>query len=338
MSNSPTQKTDNTAPHRTIRHKWLQIPPHHRAVLMFILAGFLITVMNAFAREAAEAYHPIEIVFYRGLVALSLLTGYIIYTKHYDFYKTKRIKAHLGRALVGNFGVFTVFWAYKLLPMADVTVLLFSSPLIVTILSALFLGEKVGVYRWTAVLAGFVGVSIILSPTFDSTHFHDWSGIVPVLASISTALVAIFLRGLGKTEDAITTVFYFLLFGVLYSGIYVLYEGLNFHLQTADLLVCVGVAAFIQLMLKTEAFRLAEASMLSPYSYLMLIWATLIGYFVWGEIPPITVYIGAAIIISANLLTISREHHKNKQAKKLHEGDTMEKVGAKDSCNTLDLS
>lgn len=267
--------------------------------------------MNAFAKAAAEYHDPLEIVFYRGVVALALLLAYIAFKKRADFYKTARIKSHIGRALVGNFGVFTVFWSYKLLPMADVTALLFSAPLIVTMLSALILKEHVGIYRWAAVVTGFVGVLLIIGP--DAGTFGDYKSFVPLLAAFSTALVAIFLRDLGKTEDSITTVFYFLLFGVLFSGIYMLFSGTLPVPDAADLLVATGIAAFVQLMMKTESFRLAEASLLSPFSYIMLLWAIIIGWVFWGDVPGMEVLCGAAVIIASNLFITWRESKRRRK-------------------------
>ena len=275
---------------------------------MSIGAGFLIIVMNALAKKAAEFHAPIEIVFYRGLVAMICLLAFIAIQKRPHFYKTSRLKAHFSRALIGNFGVLVVFWSYKLLPMADVTALLFSAPLIVTLLSAVVLKEQVGLYRWLAVITGFTGVLLIIGPSTSS--MTGYTALVPLMASFSTALVAIFLRNLGRTEDSITTVFYFLLFGVLFSGIYMLFKGDLPAPSAIDLLIGVGVAAFVQLVLKTESYRLAEASLLSPFAYIMLIWAILIGWIFWGDIPSIWVLAGAAVIVISNLFITWRENKK----------------------------
>ncbi len=288
------------------------LPDHIKAIIMSIGAGFLIISMNAFAKKAAEYHDPIEIVFYRGLVAMILLLIYVAYKKRTDFYKTTRMKSHFGRAFIGNCGVIAVFWSYKLLPMADVTALLFSSPFIVTVLSALILKEKVGIYRWLAILIGFIGVVMIVGPSLSG--LHGYAVFVPLLASLCMGFVAIFLRDLGKTEDSITTVFYFLLFGVLYSGVYMVFKGSFPAPDAMGILFCVGLAAFVQLILKTEAYRLAEASMLSPYTYIMLIWAALIGWIFWGDVPDIWVWIGASVIIVSNLFITWREQ-KNKQKK-----------------------
>ena len=277
---------------------------------MTIAAGFLIISMNGFAKKAAEFHDPIEIVFYRGLVAMALLLVYIAIKGRKDFYKTKRIKTHFGRALIGNCGVFTVFWSYKLLPMAEVTALLFSSPLIITIMSALILKESVGIYRWMAVAVGFIGVIMIMGPTADL--ISGYVIIIPLISSFCMASVSIYLRHLGKTEDAITSVFYFLLFGITYSAIYMMFKGTLPTPSATFLLACVGVASFVQLVLKTEAFRLAEASLLSPFTYLMLIWSVIIGWLFWGDIPSIQVLIGAGVIIISNLFITWREGVKKR--------------------------
>jgi len=278
-----------------------------RGILLYIIAVFLIIVMNAFIKKATEYHTPVEAVFYRGIVAMALLLGYAAAKKHYRIYQTTRLKSHLGRSICGNIGVVMVFWSYSLMPMADVTALLFAAPLIVTMLSALVLKETVGLYRWAAVITGFCGVLLIAQP---SGGGYPYYGILVVLtAAFSTALVQIFLRDLGKTEDAMTTVFYFLAFGILCSGLYMIFQGSWPHPAALIPLIGAGITGGIQLILKTQAFRLAEASLLSPIAYTSIVWATLIGWIFWGDLPGLLMVAGTIIVIASNLFIIWREKH-----------------------------
>jgi drug/metabolite transporter (DMT)-like permease len=279
-------------------------------ILLFAGAVFLIVVMNGFAKMASEYHHPIEMVFYRGVVAMTLLLLLARMLGKEKIYRTNRIRTHMLRGLIGNIGVVMVFWAYALMPMADVTAILFCAPLMVTAMSAIFLKENVDKGRWIAVIVGFLGVLMIVQPT-GAAIYSVYGVLVSLAAAFSTAIVSIFLRDLGRTEDSLTTVFYFLAFGIIFSGVYMIFIGNMAHPDAVWLLAAIGVAAFMQLVLKTQAHKIAEASLLSPISYSSIVWATLFGWMFWDELPSIQVVAGAAIIIASNIF-ISRQEGKKK--------------------------
>ena len=179
----------------------------YKGIVLILLATFCIVLMNTCAKMSSSALDIIEIVFYRGLIALSLLIPYMMLTQPLLVFKTKRFKTHLYRAFVGNLGVGLVFWSYALLPMADATALLFAAPLFVTILSPIMLKEKVDRYRWAAVIAGFGGILSIAKPSGDM--FSNPASLIALAAALCVALVNIALRNLGRTDEALTTVFYF---------------------------------------------------------------------------------------------------------------------------------
>jgi drug/metabolite transporter (DMT)-like permease len=274
-------------------------------IALFLVATFLIVTMNAFAKMATVYHSPVEAVFYRGVVAMVLLLSFTTVTRRKDVFKTKRPMAHLGRSLAGNIGVILVFWSYSLMPMADVTAFLFTAPLMVTVLSIPLLGEKVGPYRWSAVIIGFLGVVLIAQPF--GGGFVGAKALVPLGATFFMALVNIFLRELGKTEDPFTTVFYFLAVGLVFTGIYMIFNGTLPHEKAIWPLVGAGIAGGLQLILKTKAYTLAEASLLSPFTYTSILWATLFGWLFWGDLPTAAVCIGAIIIITSNIVIYMRE-------------------------------
>ena len=281
-------------------------------IVLFLAATFLIVTMNAFAKMASAYHTPVEIVFYRGLVAMAMLLAYVLATRRKDVFKTTRPYTHLGRSIVGNCGVILVYWSYSLMPMADVTAFLFTSPLMVTVLSVPLLGEKVGPYRWAAVMTGLIGVMMITQPFGGS--FIGAKALIPLGATFFTALVNIFLRTLGKTEDPFTTVFYFLAAGLTITGLYMPFFGHPPHPEAVMALIGTGITSGLQLILKTQAYRLAEASLLSPFAYSSIVWATLFGWLFWGELPTIWVVCGAAVIIASNMTIYYREQYKKRRA------------------------
>jgi drug/metabolite transporter (DMT)-like permease len=251
---------------------------------------------------SSPAHGPIEMVFYRGLIALGLLIPYMLLTQPASVFKTRRIKMHLYRAVVGNLAVGFVFWAYALLPMADATALLFAAPLFVTILSPLMLKEKVDRFRWGAVIVGFGGIILIAKPS--GALLTDPAALIALAAALCVALVNIALRNLGQTDEALTTVFYFILIGVLITGPYTIFYGSAPDPDILPWIFGIGIFAAIQQVTKTNAYRIAEASLLAPYTYTSIVWATLMGWIFWHDFPALSVLAGTAVVIGSNLFMI----------------------------------
>ncbi len=285
-----------------------------KAILMMVVAVFLVAVMNAGAKTASTYHNPVEIVFYRGVMGLILLSCWLFITRRFNLLKTTRPMAQMGRAICGNISVVLVFWAYSLMPMTEVSALMMTNSFIITIFSSLFLREHVGPYRWSAVALGLLGALIVAQPQAASFHAHGV--IVTLSAAVSTAFVVILLRSLGKTEHTFTTVFYFVLTGTIFSGIYMLAKGNPPHPDAVIAIVITCVAGLIALIIKTQSYRMAEASLLSPYQYLSIVWATLLGWAVFKDVPTPAVIIGSGLIILSNFVILWRERslsiqHKN---------------------------
>jgi drug/metabolite transporter (DMT)-like permease len=276
-----------------------------KAIALMLVATLGIVLMNTCAKLVSAEHDPVELVFYRGLTALALLVPYMGATRPLRIFTTRRAGAHLYRALVGNLGVGFVFWAYSLLPMADTTALLFAAPLFVTALSPLLLKERIDASRWLAVLVGFGGVLLIVRPSADL--LSQPAALIGLGAALMMALVDMALRNLGRTDDPLTTVFFFILIGVLVSGIYTLFWGSLPRRQHLGLLAAMGAFTAIQQVAKTTAYRHAEASFLAPYTYSAIIWATLTGWLFWRELPSLAVITGSLVIIASNFYLVWRE-------------------------------
>ena len=280
---------------------------HTAKGLIFMLASvFLIAVMNACAKFVSPTHNPIEVVFYRGLIGLILMLTWVVIKKEFHRFKTERPLTHIARALIGTCGMLLMFWAYTLLPMADVSALLLTSSLFVGILSGPLLGETLGRWRWGAILLGLIGAVIVASPT--GQQFNILGLAAALCAAFSAACVSIFLRSLGKTESAFTATFYVALVGMITTGIYMIFKG---HLPTTESiipLIAIAITGTLSLLVKAKAYQYGEASMLAPCHYTSVIWALMLGFLMFDEIPTTTVLIGAAIIIISNLVIIWREN------------------------------
>ncbi len=276
-----------------------------KGIVLILVATLGIVMMNTCAKKGSQDHGPVEMVCFRGMVTLVLLMPYMLFVRGTEVFKTRRIRNHIYRALVGNLGVAFVFWAYALLPMANATALLFSAPLLVAILSPLLLGEAVDKWRWGAVLAGFVGVVLVARPSGDA--LFDKASLVGFGAACCIALVDIALRDLGRTDDPLTTVFYFIAFGVLFSAPYTFLKG---RIPSADMMpwiIAMGIFAAIQQVAKTTAYKFAEASLLAPYTYSAIFWATLMGWLIWDQLPTQIVVTGIIMIVCSNFFVILKE-------------------------------
>jgi len=276
----------------------------YKGVSLILVATLCIVLMNTCAKMSSMVHGPVEMIFYRGVVALGLLVPYMLATHPASIFKTRRFGAHLYRSVVGNIGVGLVFWAYSLMPMADTTALLFAAPLFVTALSPLLLKEHVDAGRWMAVVAGFGGILLIARPS--SGILADPVSMVGLGAALCVALVDMALRNLGRSENPLTTVFYFILGGVILSAPYALSQG---HLPEGRMIpwiVGIGVFTAIQQLAKTAAYRYAEASFLAPYTYTAMVWATLAGWLLWREMITPPVMLGTGVVIASNLFILRR--------------------------------
>ena len=187
-------------------------------------------------------------------------------------------------------------------PMANATALLFAAPLFVAALSPLLLKERVDGTRWVAVAVGFGGILLIARPSLNL--LADPASLVGLGAALCIALVDMALRNLWRTEDPLTTVFYFILGGVILSAPYTLAYGTWPTDGMLAWIAGIGIFTAIQQLAKTAAFRFAEASFLAPYTYSAIVWASIAGWLLWRERLTVTVAAGTMVVIACNLFIL----------------------------------
>jgi drug/metabolite transporter (DMT)-like permease len=200
------------------------------------------------------------------------------------------------------------FTAYTLLPLADVTAIGFAAPLFIVMLAALFLRERVHIYRWSAVVIGFIGVLVIIGPGARAASGATVGVMYALTSAALAALAMIFLRRMSAHEHSTAIAFYFMLTAAVIS-LFTLPFGWNMPTGPEGwVLIASGVAGGIGQLFLSFSYRYGEASLLAPFDYTAMIWAVLLGYFVFGELPMANVWVGAVIVISAGLLILWREH------------------------------
>jgi drug/metabolite transporter (DMT)-like permease len=258
-----------------------------------------------------------EIVFFRAFFALIPVLLFSTRTVGpLELVKTKRPFMHLARSLVGVTSMFMGFTAVTILPLADVTAFGFAMPIFAVVLAALILHERVGKYRWSAVLAGFAGVLVMLSPhgglSHILTHGITTGAGLALSSAFLAAVVVILIRQMHATERGETIVFYFMVTCSTVGAITMIWYRVPLTLKMAELLVLCGLLGGVGQLCMTFSYRYAEPSLLAPFDYTAMIWAVALGYAVFREVPEPLVMLGAAMVISAGLFIVWREHRLNR--------------------------
>jgi len=219
--------------------------------------------------------------------------------------KTRNIKMQVLRStLIFCAGI--TFWAGLMyLPLADCTVMAFISPLLVTVLSVLFLGETFGAHRWKVVVAGLVGVLIVIRP---GMGIVSWAVVLPLMAATFYATLQITTRVLGQQDNALTTLFYTSTCGVVFSSVMVVFFWQTPTAYQWLMLMWLGLIGATGHFFMIKAFERAPASLLAPFDYATLVWATLLGYFMFADLPDGFTILGAAIIVSSGIYLIRKEN------------------------------
>ena len=291
-------------------------PPAHAdnpmlGILLRLLAMVVIGIMFALVKLAAEeGVSVIESLFWRQLTALPVILVWLISTGRLHDIRTSRPIGHAIRMVVGLFAMGLNYWAMTLLPLAEATSIGFAVPIIGTILAALLLKEDVGLYRWAAVLIGFAGVMIVIQPGGNAVD--PMGAIIAFTGAAFGSLTTIHLRFLSRSERPATIVFWFSLSSLIPLGIALPYFSSAHSTEAWAYIVGLGVCGAAGQLLLTSALRFGPVSVVLPMDYSALIWAVLLGYFLFSQVPHPETWIGAPVIIAAGLFIAWREHRKGK--------------------------
>ena len=266
------------------------------------IAGF--ALMDATIKWLTADYPVAQIVALRSWFGLPLLCIFALRGGGLVTLKTRRPLVHVGRYLLVLGLSFSFFWALSQMKLVDAIAITFAAPIFITALSVPLLKESVGWHRWMAVGIGFCGVLIMLRPGFG---VFQWAGLVVIGSVVFYSLLMITTRAYKTTEQTAALMLYPQLGMSLTGIILVLFYWVTPSLGDLGLFALAGMFGSVGVMCLTHAFRLGPAAVISPFEYSALIWATLIGYLVWGELPDVFTLVGAIIVISSGLYIIYRE-------------------------------
>ena len=285
-------------------------------IALKILSALVFTVMSATLKTLTARYPVGEVVFFRSTFALLPLLAWLAWEGDLiNAVRTRNVAGHFKRGFIGTAGMFLGFAALSYLPLHDAIAIGYASPLIVVILAALLLREKVRAYRWSAVAMGFVGVLIMLSPYLRLEIFAGGMEAGPTLGALCAFLGAfcsagamIQVRRLTATETTGAIVFYFFILASLLSFCTMLLGWRRPDAADLGLFVVSGILGGIGQILVTQSYRHADTSVIAPFEYTTMIWALLFGWFVFGDLPTGTMLSGAAIVAATGVFIVWREH------------------------------
>jgi drug/metabolite transporter (DMT)-like permease len=279
------------------------------AIFLIIISVFFGTVMLSFLKIAQEDVNVYVAGFFRFFLGLVIILPYIIKNKD-AVLRTTHLKKHILRAILGLPAMLLYFSALVLLPIEKLTAISFVVPLIVTILAVFFLGEKIYIYRTLALILGFSGMLVIIRPGFVEISI----GVYMVLFSaLLWSINIIITKKISKDDSAITILAYQSIFMSLLSFFIVLFFWEMPSLKTFIYLILAAMCGTVLHLALNHAFKLVDVSMTQPYSFLNLVFASIIGYFVFNETPDLYTWVGALIIFVGVLIISYREMKLDKE-------------------------
>jgi drug/metabolite transporter (DMT)-like permease len=286
-----------------------------KAVGLKILSALLFAMMSALVRQLGDVAPVGQLVFFRSAFAIPpVLIIYAFRGELMATLYTKRPLGQLGRGMLSIMGMFSNFSSLTRLPLADATAINFASPLITVGLAAVVLKENVRIFRWTAVAVGFVGVIVMLIPHLDVSHYAGAVGATAaagaafgIFSAFCNAGTVIQTRRLTQSETTSSIVFYFSLTTTCAGAATLPFAWYTPTAAELFMLISLGVLGGLAHIFLTESYRHATASVIAPFDYTSLLWALLLGYWMFGELPQPLVYLGASIVAGAGLFVIFRE-------------------------------
>jgi drug/metabolite transporter (DMT)-like permease len=307
-----------------------------KGILLKLISAVMFTVMSALIRYLGADYPTGQVIFFRS--AFAILPVVIVYAWRGELMgalRTERPLGQAGRGALAIVAMFCNFAALARLPLIESNAIAFTTPLICVALAALLLKERVRIYRWSAVTIGFFGVLVVLAPHFSGEELRvvlasaaSVTGVVLALAgSVLNAGAVIQTRWLTRSETTSSIVFYFSVICTV-AGLATLPFGWVKPTPWEWVaLLSIGLLGGSAHILLTESYRYASASLLAPFDYTSMVWALMLGYAFFGEVPTTMIVLGSAIIAAAGLFVIWREHQLA-LARKRVTGATPPEVGA----------
>jgi drug/metabolite transporter (DMT)-like permease len=277
-------------------------------IILMCVGVACLSANDALAKTLTAGYSPLQILFLRNVIALPFTLALSLLLGGPSVLRSHRPAAHLLRGALWVGATMMFFTSFKHLGLAEATALIFIAPFFITLISALFLGEKVGRSRWLAVLFGFVGVLIIVRPGGATFQLIT---LLPVATALVYAVLMLSARWVDPRENVWTLLLYLTGSGALVSSLIAPFVWVPVRAEDVWLFMALAFFGTAGMTMMTQAFRQAPAVLVAPLDYTGLLWATLFGWLIWRESLDTMTILGAAIIVASGVFTILREQGKS---------------------------
>jgi len=283
------------------------LPDNLKGATILVLAAVLFTLSVALIKYAGERIPVIQLLFLRQIGMLVMLSPALV-SNFPENIKTRRPWLQFTRVVFALIALLGGFTAVVNMPLAEATALGFAKSFFVTVFAVFILHEKVGPYRWGAIVIGFIGVAVMLKP---GTSGYSIYGIYAIAGAASAGLVMVIIRLLSKTETS-TSILGYQGIGV---GLVTLVPAIMLWVPPTStewlIILAIGFVSFFAQKANIYAYKHGEASLLASLDYIRLLFATIFGYFLFQQLPQFSTWLGAAIIIVAAVFTVYRESKRN---------------------------
>lgn len=294
-----------------------------RGIMCKLLSVVLMIAMSALIKASSDHVPPGEAVFFRSAFAIPVIVGWLWWTGSLkDGVGTKNPMGHFWRAFIGTTSMVMIFAALGYLPLPEATAIGYLAPLLLVLFAAYFLGEQVGVWRLSAVGLGLVGVLIVIWPrlTLDDLGGPHLIGVaIALIAAVLNALAQMTVRYLARIERTATIVFWFSFNATVLSMLTIPFGWVVPTPAEVGMLIAAGLLGGAGQILLTSSYRFADAGVVAPFEYASILFALVIGYVAFDEVPTWAVIGGAALVTCAGLIIVWRERQlgieRNRQRK-----------------------
>ena len=290
-------------------------------ILWMVFHCLLISIMAAIVRLLSDTYHVFEIVFFYNFFSFLLLCCYLVLFNKKNVLKTTYLKLHFNRSFLGFISLTMYFYAFTVVPLTEARAIALTGPLVTSLFAIIFLKEKVGMHRVSALVIGFIGALIILKPgTSEFSYVY-----LMVFGSVGMwAIIDIIIKIMTKTESTMTQTFYL-------SGLMSLFSlpGAIYFWQTPVLLIewiaftALGLIFLINIVAVFKAYKYADISTVMPFDFSGMVFTSIIAYLLFQESLSLNTLLGSVIIVSSSLYIIKREYIRSKQNKSKSPSDEV---------------
>jgi len=287
----------------TARNLWNELPPNLQGAFWILIAAGLLTGMGALVKHLGKEIPPMQIVFFRSIVTILIVMPFMLRSGWAGFH-TQRPGMHILRGLMGTLGMVCVFYAFAALPLAETIAIVFSRPLFAVWLAIMFLGETVGWRRITAVLIGFAGVLVMVRP---GSAAFDPASLYALTAAVTAGSIAVIIKKMSATESTSSIILWFSVSSAIITTIPAIAVWVPVAPSQWIYLILIGILGSTGMVALTKGFSTGETSFVTPFDYSRLLYATALGFFIFGETPDVWSVVGALIIVASGYYIARRE-------------------------------